>query len=254
MYMNISPDQSKPDIDETLDTIYKGKVKIFQKKNGYRFSIDAVLLADYVLQLKGDRIIDIGTGSAVVPLMIAKKNPHCMIVGIEIQDSLFDLAIKNVRENGFQDRINIVKRDIKDIKSVFPHESFDIVTANPPYIRIDSGRINPLKEKAIARHEILLSLKELVKKIKYLLTPTGKAVIIYPANRAIDLVEELRRQNIEPKAMQVIYSKMDSEGKLVIVEASKSSKKGGLKILPPCVIYNEDGTYTDEVEKMLEGK
>ena len=251
--MNMPFKQTKPHDDETLDTIYRGKIKIFQKKNGYRFSIDAVLLAAFVQQLKGERIIDIGTGSGVVPLMMAKRNPHCKIVGIEIQDSLFDLAVRNVNENDLQNRINIVKHDIKDIKSVFPHESFDIVTANPPYIKADSGRINPQEEKAISRHEIMISLEELIKTVKYLLTPTGKAVVIYPANRAIDLIEGLRRQNIEPKAMQVIYSKVQSEGKLVIVEASNSSKKGGLKILPPCILYNEDNTYTDEVERMLEG-
>ncbi len=246
-------DRPQPNHDETLDSFFKGKVKIFQKKKGYRFSIDAVLLADYVLRKKCDNILDIGTGCGVVPLMIAKKNQHCRIVGVEIQDSLYDLAIRNITENGFQDRVTIIKHDIRDIKSVFLQESFDLIMANPPYVKVDSGRLNPEAEKAIARHELTMSLSDLVRTIKYLLTPTGKAVVIYPSKRAIDLIEELRRCNIEPKYMQVIYSSVNSEGKLVIVEATKSSKKGGLKILPPCILYNLDNTYTKEIEKILAG-
>lgn len=246
--------KEKPRADETLDTIYKGKIKVFQKKKGYRFSIDAVLLAAYVQKLKGDRIIDIGTGCGVVPLMIALKDHRKnKIIGVELQDTLFDLASRNVIENGFEERVEIIQHDIKEIKSRFHAESFDIVTANPPYIKVDSGRVNPQTEKAIARHEITLSLPELIKTAKYLLSATGKFVIIYPENRVIDLLEALRIENVEPKVMQVIYSDIKSEGKLVIVEASKSSKKGGLKILAPCILYNEDKTYTDEIADILEG-
>ncbi len=239
--------------DETLDTIYKGKVLIYQKKKGYRFSIDAVLLADYVGRLKGRRVIDLGTGCGVVPLMIAKNDPERKIVGVEIQDTLYDLARRNVTVNGFEERIEIIKQDFRSIKGIYPHESFDIVSANPPYIKADSGRINPHEEKAIARHELTMSLTDLVSAAKYLLAPTGKAVIIYPAFRVIDLINELRAQKLEPKATQIIYSHIESEGKLVIIEASKSSKKGGLKILPPRILYKELNVYTDEVENILGG-
>jgi tRNA1Val (adenine37-N6)-methyltransferase len=253
--MSIASGQKKPCANEaeTLDTIYNGKIKLFQKKNGYRFSIDAVLLADFLLNVKGGNIIDIGTGCGVVPLMIVSRKEHCKITGIEIQDSLFDLAKRNVKENGFIDRIDIIKHDIRDIKSIFKPGSFDIVTANPPYIKHDAGRINPQEEKAIARHEITISLEDLIKTSKYLLTSTGKVVIIYPANRTIDLIELLRKESVEPKRIQMIHSKYKGEAKLVIVEASKSAKKGGLKILSPRIIYNDDSTYTDEVERILQG-
>jgi tRNA1Val (adenine37-N6)-methyltransferase len=245
--------QKKPHSDETLDTIYHGKLKLFQKKKGYRFSIDAVLLAEFVRKLKGERLIDIGTGCGVVPLMIALNNPAIKITGIEIQESLYDLATRNVIENGFTKRVKIINYDIRDAKSIFKGGSFDIVTANPPYIKSDSGRLNPHEEKAIARHELTISLEGLIKTAKYLLTSTGKLVIIYPAKRAVDLLDLLRRENIEPKMIQMVHSKVDTEAKLIIVKASKSAKKGGLKILKPCIIYNEDKTYTKDVERILNG-
>lgn len=245
--------KTEPKTDETLDSIYNGKVKVFQSKKGYRFSIDAVLLAEFVRGLKGDNIIDIGTGCAIVPLMLAKNNPNIKVTGVEIQDSLYELAKKNVIENDFSDRIKIIRHDMREVKGVFKPASFDIVTANPPYVECDAGRINPESEKAIARHEIKLSLDELIKTAKYLLSSTGRIVIIYPAKRAVDLVDLLRKHNVEPKMMQMIHSKLDGEAKLVIVKASKSAKRGGLKVLPPCIIYNDDNTYTDKVERILQG-
>ncbi|MFC1856074.1 tRNA1(Val) (adenine(37)-N6)-methyltransferase [Thermodesulfobacteriota bacterium] len=239
--------------NETLDSIYNGKIKLFQKKKGYRFSIDAVLLAEFVHKLGGARLLDLGTGCGIVPLMIAHKNTHVNITGVELQDSLYDLAKRNVEENGLTDRIKIIQHDIRHVDRILSPESFDLITANPPYIERDSGRLNPDKEKAIARHELMVSLEEIVRAVKYLLTPTGKAVIIYPAKRAVDLLTLLRKEGIEPKFVQMIHSKLTTEAKLVIVKASKSGKKGGLKVLPPWIIYNEDGNYTDESEKMLNG-
>jgi len=255
--MSIAKKQPKKrSIEESLDTIYNGKIKIFQNKKGYRFSIDAVLLAEFVRKIKGDRLLDIGTGCGVVPLMIAYNNPLIKITGVEIQDSLYNLAQRNVAENELTDRIKILQHDIRDVENIFHPGSFDIITANPPYIRHDSGRVNPEEEKAIARHEITISLDSLIKTAKYLLTDTGKLVIIYPAQRAVDLFDSLRRENIEPKNILMIHSKISAEAKLIIVKASKSAKRGGLSVLPPFVIYNDndDNTYTTEVERILQGE
>lgn len=243
----------KPEPVETLDTIYNGKVQLYQNKNGYRFSIDAVLLAEFVHKIKGRTLLDIGTGCAVVPLMVAYKNKHVNITGVEIQESLYELAVRNVELNELTERVKVIQHDVRHIDKVFEPGSFDIVTANPPYIKCDSGRLNPVEEKAIARHELTISLDSLIKAADYLLTQTGRLVMIYPAKRAVDLITLLRDANIEPKTMQMIHSKRDTEAKLVIVKASKSAKPGGLKVLPPLIIYKNGNTYTKEVERMLDG-
>jgi len=249
----MKPDQKNPSSGESLDTIYNGKVKLYQKKKGYRFSIDAVLLAEFAHKFSGKKMLDIGTGCGVVPLMVAYKNKSVNITGVEIQDSLYDLAQRNVKLNRLSKRIKIIQHDARHVDKIFEPGSFDIVTANPPYVKTNSGRINPDEEKAIARHEITMSLDELIKSAKYLLTPTGRFIMIYPAKRTVDILGHLRAANIEPKMIQMIHSKRDGEAKLIIVKASKRAKKGGLTVLPPLVIYKSNNIYTDEVGTILNG-
>lgn len=232
--------------EETLDEILNGLVRVFQRKRGYRFSIDAILLAHFVsLQLKS-KVIDLGTGSGIVPLILAQRFPHTVWTGLEIQDKMAELAGKNIDFNGLQDRITIINGDARKIKNFFPAHSFDAVTCNPPYRKINSGRINPGEEKAIARHEIEGSLKDFLQAAKYLLKPGGKFFAVYPARRLVELVSLFRTSSMEPKRMRLVYTNEASNAVFVLAEGRHGSREE-LKIEPALFIYDQDKRYTSQM-------
>jgi tRNA1Val (adenine37-N6)-methyltransferase len=233
--------------EETLDEILNGRLRVFQKKRGYRFSLDAVLLAHFVsLKLKS-RAIDLGTGSGIIPLILAVRFPHTLWTGLEIQEQLAALAGKSVQLNCLQGRINIVNGDARKIKNIFPAHSFDAVTFNPPYRKINSGRINPDGEKAIARHEIKGSLKDFLQAAGYLLKPAGKVFTIYPAKRLAELVSCFRANSIEPKRMKFVFSDEKSAAEFVLVEGRAGSHEE-LKIEASLFIYDENKRYTRQMK------
>ena len=148
--------------DETLDTMFQGKLKVIQKKDGYRFSLDAVILGRLAQVALGDRVIDLGTGCGIIPLILAATTQVKEIVGVEIQDDLAEVALRNVALNGFDGIINIVKEDLKNLPSLYPTGAFDFILTNPPFRKRSTGRINPQEQKSIARHEIAISLQEVL--------------------------------------------------------------------------------------------
>ncbi|MBN1366146.1 MAG: tRNA1(Val) (adenine(37)-N6)-methyltransferase [Syntrophaceae bacterium] len=231
---------------ETLDTILEGGLRVFQTKKGYRFSLDSILLAHFVSLKSSIRVIDIGCGNGIILLILAKRYPKLHLVGLEIQDNLADLARKNSEYNNLENRIEIVSGDARHIKSIFPGLSFDAAMFNPPYRKLNSGRINPLHEKAIARHEISGSLKDFLTAAKYLLKPSGTVFTIYPAKRLVELISLFRGSGIEPKKMKLVFSDYHSEAEFILVEG----KKGGheeLKTEPPLFIYDDSKNYTEEM-------
>lgn len=236
---------------EKLEDLLRGKLKIIQKEEGYRFSVDPLLLADFVENGKEDKIIDIGTGSAVIPLILAEKSPSSAITGIEIQDDMVDMAKRTIKLNNLAKRIKIKHIDLKNIKDEFKAESFNIVISNPPYIPVKAGKINPKDEKAIARHEIAMSLEDVVIGAGHLLGIKGVFYIVYPASRLIDLVLSLREHDLEPKEIKFVCSNENSAAKLVLIKAVKGGKPE-VKISKPLNIYNLEGDYTDEASKILE--
>lgn len=221
-----------PSTDETLDTFLNGSLQILQKKRGYRFSIDAVLLSQFIKIRRDENAIDLGTGCGILPLLLSKTTKANSFVGVEIQKGLAELAKKNVVLNHLQHRISILHLDFKRLKIFFPPGSFKVVFSNPPYRKFLTGRINPIIEKAIARHEIKGSLKDLISIISYLLPAKGRCYLIYPASRLVDLLVVLRNKNMEPKRLQLVYPQLDEGAKFVLAEAIKSSGVE-LKILPP---------------------
>ena len=238
--------------EETLDEILDGRLRIFQKKNGYRFSLDAILLADFVSLQKKSRAIDIGTGSGIIPLILALRYPHSHWVGLEIQESPGLLAQKNVTHNNLDERIKIIRGDARLYKKLFNAHDFDAVTFNPPYRKINSGRINPGEEKAISRHEIKGSLKVFLEAAKYLLRPAGKVFTIYPAKRLAELVSLFRENSIEPKRMKLVYSSTETNAEFVLVEGLAGGKEE-LKIEPPLYIYDKNKDYTPQMEAIMSG-
>jgi len=234
----------------TRDTFFNGKVTVKQERVGYRFSIDAVILAHHVRPRPGERVVDLGTGCGIVPLIVAYHHPATHMFGIEIQKELADIADDNVRENGMQETVRIVHRDMQTIQPAMFQGPVDIVLSNPPFHKAASGRINPNRQRAVARHEIRVTLLDVVKAAGDILKTAGLFVLVYTSERLPELVQHMRACRIEPKNVRFIHSRRDSESKLMMMEGIKQGRPG-LKVGPPIVIYNEDGTYTKEVADMF---
>lgn len=234
----------------TTDTFFNGQLKVKQESSGYRFSIDAVLLAHHAIGSPGEKILDLGTGCGIIPLIMAFKNPDLSVHAVEVQPDLADLAALNVEENHMQDRIRVYCLDMKSLRPDDIGGPVDLVVCNPPYRRKNSGRVNPIEQKALARHEIKATLGDVVGAARRLLRPAGRFVTIYAVDRTTDLIAQMRKDRIEPKIMQVIYSAWNTDGKLISIEGVKGGRPG-LRIAPPLVIYDGDGNYTDQVNMMF---
>jgi tRNA1Val (adenine37-N6)-methyltransferase len=238
--------------DETIDALFQGKLKFYQSRRGYRFSLDAILLAYFATVKPKEKIADLGTGNGVIPLVLAQRVPSLSIVGVEVQGDLADRARRNVEVNGADERIRIIQGDVREITRMAAAESFDAVLCNPPYRKPGSGRTNPSEEKKIARHEILGTLQDFLEAGRYLLRADGRMTLVYPAVRSIDLLAALRAARLEPKRLRVVYSQPDAEASLILVEGVKGGRSGA-KIMPPLFIYECGKRYTAEVAAMLHG-
>jgi len=233
---------------ETFNTLFGGKIKVVQEKDGYRFSIDAVLLAGFVWLRRGERAIDLGTGVGIIPFILAKRKKGVeQIVGVEIQEGLTELAQRNVLINGLGELIHIVQGDIRHVDDEFPPATFDVVVTNPPYYRVSSGRINPYPQKAIARHEVTCTIDAVLQAARYLLKEGGRICIIFPAQRAVTLLDRLHNASLEPKTLRWVHSREGEEAVFILAEAYKGGGEG-VKVLPPLYVYSSDGTYTPEME------
>lgn len=235
---------------KTLDSMFGGRIKVVQDAAGYRFSIDAVVLAHHIRPKATDTVIDLGTGCGIIPLILAYRESSANIIGVEIQKELAEMADKNVRLNNMEDLITIYHKDLKELKGALPAGSIDLVCSNPPYRKTGSGRVNPNSQRAIARHEIKTRLHDILETSAFFLKKVGRIIIIYPAERLTDLLYGMREFSLEPKLLRVVYSYVDSEAKLVILEGRKGGRPG-MKIQHPLIIYNRDGSYTREVGVML---
>ena len=222
--------------DESIDDFMDGRLRLIQSRKGYRFSIDAVLLSEFVSIKPGDIIVDLGTGCGIIPLVILLKNIVGYIYGLEIQPALANQAVRNAVLNGFEKKMGVILGDIRH--PPFMPASADVVLCNPPYRRQETGRINPDPQKAIARHEIRASLDDILHTARKLLKPKGRLAMVYTASRLVDIIVRLRGFNLEPKRVQVIYPDLDSEAKLVLIEAAAEGR-GGLKLLQPLIDQGE---------------
>jgi tRNA1Val (adenine37-N6)-methyltransferase len=233
--------------DESIDEILNGRMRIIQKKNGYRFSLDSILLSHFAQVGEGESVLDLGTGSGIIPMVLSYRARPQRIFGLEIQDEMADMARRSVRLNNLQDLIEIGKGDVKDIKTRFQPGTWDVVVCNPPYRKPDSGKLNPDLQKAIARHELKGKLSDFISAASYLLRRKGRCYLIYKVRRMAALFSSLQANGIEPKRMRLVHSKRESEGEFVLLEGCKSGGEE-LHVLPPLIIYNEDGTYTEEMK------
>jgi tRNA1Val (adenine37-N6)-methyltransferase len=216
--------------DESIDEFMHGRLRLIQPRCGYRFSIDAVLLSQFVTTKAGDRVVDLGTGCGIIPLLLLLTMPVSHVVGLEIQPDLAGQAFRNARLNGVAGKMSVVIADARN--APLPPLSTDLVVCNPPYRQIATGRVNPNPQKAIARHEILLALDDILKTSKRILKTGGRLALIYPSVRMVDMMARMRSHGVEPKRIRFIHPSGESESKLVLVEGTAGGRRG-IKVLPP---------------------
>ena len=236
----------------TRDHFFNGNIVLNQPGTGYRFSIDAVILAHLACPAPGETVLDLGTGCGVIPIMLAFRHPEVRVIGVEIQSSLSRLARQNVADNRLADRIRIVDKDMGQLSLADIGGPVDRVVTNPPYRKLDSGRINADSQRAVARHELKIDLETLLLTTRRMLRKSGRFFIIYPSVRTVDLVAAMRSTGLEPKALTMIHSKPALPARLVAVAGIKGGRPG-LEVGPALYLYHEDGTYTRAVEAMFSG-
>ena len=231
---------------------YKDKY-IVQDTQMFNFSLDSVLLPNFVTLNKNIKnILDIGCGNAPIPLILSTKT-NALITGVEIQKDVYDLAVKSVKINNLENQINIINADINELYNKFETESFDVITCNPPFFKVsEQSNLNKSDYKTIARHEVKLNLDDIFKISKKLLKNNGYVAIVHRPERLLDILESMKKYNIEPKKIQFIYPKTNMETNILLVEGKKNGNKG-LKILPPIYTHLENGEYTEQIKKYFEG-
>ena len=227
-------------------------LKIYQNTDWFSFSLDSILLPNFVTLRKNIKnIIDLGTGNAPIPLVLSTKT-DAKIVGVELQNDVYELAKKSVEINNLEERIELLNIDMLELKNIYESDSFDVVVSNPPYFKINKdSNLNEDIHKIIARHEKCVNLEQIVKLAKYLLKNNGVFAMVHRTDRLIEIINTLNNNNMEVKKLRFIYPKRDSESNMILIEAVKNGNIG-LKILPPLYVHNDDGSYTDEVLKMFE--
>ncbi|WP_047986279.1 tRNA1(Val) (adenine(37)-N6)-methyltransferase [Ornithinibacillus californiensis] len=238
--------------DERLDylTMDEG-LQIIQSPSAFSFSLDAVLLANFAsIPIKRGSILDLCSGNGVIPLLLSRKTKG-NIVGVEIQDRIFNMAERSVELNQLTDQIRMIHGDLRNLKGELGHSSFDVVTCNPPYFKTPSStEHNQNEHLTIARHEVLCTLDDAVKACKLHVRPGGKVAMVHRPGRLVDILATFRAYKLEPKRLRLVYPKKGREANMLLVEGIRDGK-ADLHILPPLYIYNEDGTYTEEASEII---
>ena len=236
----------------TRDHFFNGNIVLNQPRSGYRFSIDAVILAHLAEPPAEGTVLDLGTGCGVVPILMAYRNPGLRAIGVEIQSSLAAVARENVAANGMSERVRILEKNMGRLALADIGGPVDLVVSNPPYRKLNSGRINAHSQKAIARHEIKVDLDTLLVTARSVLNLAGRFCVIYPAVRSVDLLAAMRDGGLEPKRLTMIHSTPASPARLVAVTGIKG---GGpeLAVDPPLYLYHADGTYTRAARALFSG-
>lgn len=240
--------------DERLDYLLAENLRIIQSPSVFAFSLDAVLLAKFVyVPIQKGNILDLCSGNGVIPLFLSTRSKGD-ITGVEIQERLYDMAVRSVEYNGLSKRITMVHGDIKDMPRTLGYGKFDVVTCNPPYFSTPpKGEVNVNEHLAIARHEILCTLEDAIKATSDLLKQGGKAAFVHRPGRLLDIVTLMRKYRLEPKRLQFVYPKQGKEANTLLIEAIKDGSPD-LKIIPPLIVYQENGEYTEEVSRILYGE
>ena len=227
-------------------------LKIYQNTDWFSFSLDSVLLPNFVTLNKNiSTIMDLGCGNAPIPLILSTKT-DAKIIGVEIQKDSYDLAVKSVKYNKLENKIQLLNMDMKDLKSLYSGDSIDVITCNPPYFKyLETSNLNDDIHKIIARHEKMITLEDILIISKYLLKNNGVLAMVHRTDRLIEIISLFKKHGFEVKKLRFIYPKDKAESNMMLIEGRKNGNVG-LKLLPPLYAHNSDGSYTEEVLKMFE--
>ncbi len=234
---------------ERVDDLHRNGYVIIQDPKRFCFGIDAVILSGFAEVKKGEKVMDLCTGTGIIPILLEAKTEGSHFTGLEIQEESVEMARRSVRLNGLEDKVTIDFGDVKNTEALYRASSFDVVTVNPPYMNEGGGLKNGYSPKTIARHEVLCSLEDVVDAAARLLVPQGRLYIVHRPHRLTDIMVTLRNHRLEPKRLRFVHSYADREPVMVLVEAV-SNGKPMVKVMPPLIIYKEDGEYTGEIMKI----
>ena len=232
--------------NERIDDLQRNGYRIIQSPKKFCFGMDAVLLSGFARVKEGGNVLDLGTGTGIIPILLSAKTEAKHLTGLEIQEESADMARRSVMLNSLEEKITIVTGDIKDAGNLFDAASFDVVTSNPPYMTGKHGLTNPEDAKAIARHEILCTLEDVISKAAYLLRSGGNFFMVHRPFRLAEIMTLLQQYKLEPKRMQLVYPYVDKEPNMVLIEANRGGRPR-MRVEKPLIIYKEPGVYMPEI-------
>ncbi len=232
--------------NERIDELQRNGYQIIQNPAKFCFGMDAVLLSGFARAKKGNTVLDMGTGTGIIPILMEAKTEASRFVGLEIQEESAEMARRSVALNGLEEKITIVTGDIKEAGSLFDAASFDVITCNPPYMIGQHGLVNPEDAKAIARHEILCTLEDVIAQTAILLKPGGNFFMVHRPFRLAEIMVLLHQYKLEPKRMQMVHPYIDKEPNMVLIEANRGGKPR-MSVEKPLIIYKEPGVYMPEI-------
>ena len=234
---------------ERLDDLQRDGYRIIQNGKLFCFGMDAVLLAAFARVKAGERALDLGTGTGVIPILLEARTQGAAFVGLEICKASADMAARSVRLNRLEDKISIVQGDIKEADRIFPPAFFDVVTSNPPYMTARHGLVNPNPEVAAARHEILCTLEDVVSQTARLLKPRGRFYLVHRPFRMAEIIRVLGKYRLEPKRIRLVHPFVDKEPNMILIECLKDGNPR-VKVEPPLIVFEKPGVYTPEVREL----
>lgn len=235
--------------DETIDDLQLKGLRLIQKKEGFRFGVDAVLLANFAKIKKGMRVIDLCSGTGIIPFVIAGKTEASSITGIEIQEEFVEMANRSVKINDLGDRVSFINGDLKDEKNIKTIEKTNVITVNPPYKLANSGILNPTDKMAVARHEVCCTLEDVIIASRRLLKDNGRLYMVHRPERLADILCLMRKHKIEPKTIRMVHPNTKKAPNIVLIEGQRD---GGafLKWEAPLYVYNDEGGYSKEIDEI----
>lgn len=231
---------------ERIDDLHRNGYRIIQNTGKFCFGIDAVLLTGFAVVKEKETVLDLGTGTGIIPMLLEAKTKGDHFTGLEIQEESVEMADRSVKLNCLEDKISIVKGDIKEAVKLFPLSSFDVITSNPPYMNNKNGIKNDLQPKSIARHEILCTLDDVIKNTASLLKVGGRFYMVHRPSRLPEIIVTLKKYKLEPKRIRLVHPYIDKEPNMVLIESVRHGRPL-LKVEPPLIVYESVGKYTDEI-------
>ncbi len=236
-------------LNERIDDLQRGGLRVIQRADAFRFGTDAVLLADFAAPRRHDRVCDLGTGTGIIPLLLYARENTISADAVEIQPDMADMAARSMAMNGLNEKIRVLSGDLRSIRTLLPHARYDLVTCNPPYGKAGGTLLNPDASKRLARHEESCAIEDVACAAAWLLQNGGRLCCVFPAARMIELSDAMRKYRMAPKRIRMVHSRVEKAAHLCLMEGMLDARPG-LIIEPSLVIYDENNAYTPELRRI----